>query len=67
LFDVTQVVADMHRNIVRARARSDHEGSATIDLTLEVSDLQELDRLFRRLQKLRDVISVGRVVRKSLG
>lgn len=67
LFDVTQVVADMHRNIIRARARSNQEGSATIDLTLEVSDLQELDHLCRRLRRLHDVISVGRVVRKSLG
>ncbi|HAI20627.1 MAG TPA: (p)ppGpp synthetase [Clostridiales bacterium UBA8153] len=65
LFDVTQVVKDMRCNISEARARRNHEGSATIDLTLEVRDLQELDHLFRRLQRLHDVINVGRAMRKS--
>jgi len=64
LFDVTQVVADMHSNIVRARARSNHEGRATIDLTLEVRDLKQLDHLFRRLRRLDDVVSVDRVLRR---
>ncbi|MEW6524064.1 MAG: bifunctional (p)ppGpp synthetase/guanosine-3',5'-bis(diphosphate) 3'-pyrophosphohydrolase [Bacillota bacterium] len=65
LFDVTQVVADMRSNIISARARSNRDGYASIDLTLEVRGLDQLDHLFRRLRRIHDVLSVDRVVREN--
>jgi guanosine-3',5'-bis(diphosphate) 3'-pyrophosphohydrolase len=63
LFDVTQVVAEARTNILKASARGGaRSGVAAIDLVLEVKDLQQVDHLLRRLRKVRDVFSAGRVI-----
>ncbi|MDI6822858.1 MAG: bifunctional (p)ppGpp synthetase/guanosine-3',5'-bis(diphosphate) 3'-pyrophosphohydrolase [Bacillota bacterium] len=65
LSEVTAVVADARANILSARAWADKGGLALIDLVLQVHNLRELDELARRIRKIKDVVSVERVVRES--
>ncbi|MEW6397887.1 MAG: bifunctional (p)ppGpp synthetase/guanosine-3',5'-bis(diphosphate) 3'-pyrophosphohydrolase [Bacillota bacterium] len=65
LSEVTAVVADARANILSARAWADKGGLALIDLVLQVHNLRELDDLARRIRKIKDVVSVDRVVRES--
>jgi GTP pyrophosphokinase len=64
LSEVAQVAADMRTNIISARARSDSDGFGTIDLTLEIRGLEQLERLFARLRRIHDVMDVHRVLRE---
>jgi len=66
LSDVAQVVADMHTNILAARGRATSGNRAVIDLVLEVRDLEQLDRITKRLERVKDVIRVERVSRGTI-
>ncbi|GAB6876085.1 RelA/SpoT family protein [Thermaerobacter litoralis] len=61
LSDITAVVADTRRNILAARTRTHRDGTATIDLVVEVQNLEQFDQLRRQLERVRDVIRVQRV------
>jgi len=61
LSDITAVVADTRRNILAARTRTHKDGTATIDLVVEVQNLEQFDQLRRQLERVRDVIRVERV------
>ncbi|ADU51356.1 (p)ppGpp synthetase I, SpoT/RelA [Thermaerobacter marianensis DSM 12885] len=61
LSDITAVVADTRRNILAARTRTHRDGTATIDLVVEVQNLEQFDQLRRQLERVRDVIRVERV------
>lgn len=63
LSEVAQVVADMHTNIITAKAHPARQGEATIDLILAIRNLSQLDSLLRRLGEINDVTSVRRVFR----
>lgn len=64
LSDITAVVADTRRNILAARTRTHRDGTATIDLVVEVQNLEQFDHLRRQLERVRDVIRVERVVNR---
>ena len=61
LSDITAVVADTRRNILAARTRTHRDGTATIDLVVEVQNLEQFDQLRRQLERVRDVIKVERI------
>jgi GTP pyrophosphokinase len=61
LRDVTTLLAAEKVNVVAVQTRSDKRSSqARMELTVEISDLQQLSRLLDKLTRLRNVIEAGR-------
>ena len=63
LSDVANVVTDTRTNIISAKALTSRHARAVIDLVLEIRDLEHLQHIKNRIMKVRDVISVDRVVK----
>ncbi|MDI6709335.1 MAG: bifunctional (p)ppGpp synthetase/guanosine-3',5'-bis(diphosphate) 3'-pyrophosphohydrolase [Bacillota bacterium] len=62
LGDVMNALADMKISASWVTARGGRERDATIDLTLEVRDLEQFQFTLNKLQKIRDVFEVRRSV-----
>ncbi|MHB9144399.1 MAG: RelA/SpoT family protein [Symbiobacteriia bacterium] len=63
LADVANAIAEFRTNILRSRTRTkDHV--ATIDLVLEIRNLDQLQHITGKLGRIRDVMSVQRVVKE---
>ncbi len=65
LSDVARAVAENHINILYSRTWARDHRRATIDLVLEVRDLGQLEAVAKRIEKVRDVLSVERVSRQA--
>ncbi|MGB9867255.1 MAG: RelA/SpoT family protein [Bacillota bacterium] len=65
LSDVAAVVAELKSNILSARARTTAEGGAIIEMTVEIRDLAHLQQLITKISRVKDVLSVLRVVREK--
>ncbi len=65
LADVAGIVADSHTNVLQARARGGKDGLATIDLVLEIKNLEQLQHITQKIGRVRDVLSVQRVARED--
>lgn len=66
LSDVARVVAETQTNILFARARTDNRNRrAHIDLVLEIQSVGQLSSIAQRISRIRDVLSVDRVVREQ--
>lgn len=65
LSDVAAAVADLKSNILSARARTTAEGTAIIEMTVEIRNLAHLQQLITKISKVKDVLSVLRVVREK--
>ncbi len=65
LSDVARAVAETHTNILYSRTWARDHRHAVIDLLLEVHNLEELDQIQRRLERVRDVQQVTRVCRSA--
>lgn len=65
LSEVANVIAETRTNIISARATTYKDKTALIDLVLEIKDLDQLRFIMQRLEKVRDVVSVDRVVREK--
>ncbi len=65
LSDVARAVAETQTNIIYSRTWADPDRTAKIDLVLEVRDLGQLEAISRRIEKVKDVLRVERVVRSS--
>lgn len=63
LSDVAQVVAESRTNILSAKARARKNNLASIDLVLEIRNLEQLGYLKNKIEQIRDVLSVDRVSR----
>ncbi|HEY8449904.1 MAG TPA: TGS domain-containing protein, partial [Bacillota bacterium] len=61
LSDVAQLVAETRTNILSAKARAMRDRTAVIDLVLEISSLDQLEYLCKRISHVRDVLAVERV------
>lgn len=61
LQDVLAKIADNKTNIVFANVKSKLKKFAIIDLGLEITDIDNLQKVFNSIQQLADVISVKRV------
>ena len=63
LNEVTNVVAEYKVNIVAASVATHPDGTAVIAATFKVESLQQLARVLAKIERLRDVTSVGREAR----
>ena len=57
---VSAKVADINTNIRNMEARSGHDRRATIDMTVEITDLKHLERVVKSLKAVDGVIDVER-------
>jgi GTP pyrophosphokinase len=63
---VSAKISDINTNITNMEARgSDAEQHARIDVTVEISDVQHLDRVIKALKSVNGVIDVERPTRTS--
>lgn len=60
LKEMTTVIADLKSNIRTAQARTDPGGPAQIELTFDVTEMRQLERIVAGLKKVRGVSSVTR-------
>ena len=61
LSEITVIVNDMNMFATSISAKIDKKGIAIINLSIEISDIEELDRLIRKIKSVEDVIEVKRV------
>lgn len=64
LAETASIIADSRINVLTSVSRANRNKMATIDLVLAVRDLNQLQYVLQKLRKVRDVISVERVVRE---
>jgi GTP pyrophosphokinase len=62
LSDITQIVAEARVNIVAANVSVTADRVAVVRATMQVASVSQLARVFRRIEQLRDVLSVSRDV-----
>ncbi len=63
LSDVANVVAENRVNILTARARTNRNKTATINIVLQIRNLEQLDYIIQRVKRVKDVLAVERVSR----
>jgi guanosine-3',5'-bis(diphosphate) 3'-pyrophosphohydrolase len=61
LKDITTVVSEAKVNIASMSSTTRNDGTMSIYLTMEISDIGHLSQLFSKLERVRGVISVSRV------
>lgn len=59
--DVLSQIADTHTNVVTAGGKMHGDGTATIDVTLEVRHMSHLEQVQHAISRLSDVMGVKRV------
>ncbi|NLB17811.1 MAG: bifunctional (p)ppGpp synthetase/guanosine-3',5'-bis(diphosphate) 3'-pyrophosphohydrolase [Syntrophomonadaceae bacterium] len=60
--DIMNVIADAHSGIHSVFSRANRNSIATINLKLEIKDLDHLQAIMQRISKVKDVLEVKRVV-----
>lgn len=65
LADVANIVAETRTNMISAFARGTKNKMAAIDLVLEIKNLEQLQYIMQKLGRIKDVMSVERVVREA--
>ena len=66
LHDITGATSAEHVNITNSRTDAKEEGFVTVYLTVHVSSLEQLSRLFSRIERVRGVQGVTRAVQPSV-
>ena len=61
LSEITMTINDMNMVMSGINAKIDKKGIAVINLSLEISDIEALNKLIRKLKSIEDVIEVKRV------
>jgi len=61
LAEVTMAIADMKIAITAVNAKTDKNKRAHINLTLQITDTLQLEKVMRQLKKLSDIIDVSRM------
>jgi len=61
LADITNTIADAKVMLSSVNARSRQDGVAVINLTVQITGLQQLDKIMKQLRKLPKVMNVERV------
>lgn len=64
LADVASIVAEARINMISTASRVHKNKMATIDLVLEVKEVTQLQYILQKMRKVRDVMSVERVVKE---
>lgn len=62
LSDIINTIGDMDTSIDAINARTTKNGVAVIDLVLEISDKQHLDKVMHKLRKINGIFSVKRAM-----
>jgi len=60
--DVVTVIADAHITLHSVFSRATRNSMATINLKLQIKDLDHLQAIMQRISKVKDVVEVKRVV-----
>lgn len=61
LADITNTISDLKIMVTSINARSRQDGIAVINLTVQITGLQQLDKLMKQLRKLPKIMEVMRV------
>lgn len=61
LADITNTISDLKIMVTSINARSRQDGIAVINLTVQITGLQQLDKLMKQLRKLPKIMDVMRV------
>ncbi|HHY90841.1 MAG TPA: bifunctional (p)ppGpp synthetase/guanosine-3',5'-bis(diphosphate) 3'-pyrophosphohydrolase [Clostridiales bacterium] len=61
LSEITEMISDAKLAVTAINARSNKEKIATINLTIEITNVQQLDRLINKIKSMQGVIDVYRV------
>jgi len=61
LRDVTTHVSEERVNIASLKTRDPQEGIAIMDLTVFTTDVNQLGRLFAKLEEVKGIINVSRI------
>ncbi len=62
LFEITEVISDAKLTVTAVNARSSKEKIATINLTIEITNVQQLDRIINKIKSMQGVMDVHRVI-----
>jgi GTP pyrophosphokinase len=65
LQDVLGVASELKTQINSVNARAKRDKSAMVSLTAQISDLDHLQKLLRKLQAIKDVRNVWRVTKRE--
>lgn len=60
LHDITQLFQDEKIAVLKLNTEAGRDNSATIQVTLEISGLKKLNRILRRLERIPNILQVGR-------
>ncbi|EKD22328.1 MAG: hypothetical protein ACD_87C00043G0001 [uncultured bacterium] len=63
LADLSAAISMMDVNITSADTHTDQDGKATCDFSINVSDLDQFNRVIAAVKKVRGVVSVQRLLR----
>jgi guanosine-3',5'-bis(diphosphate) 3'-pyrophosphohydrolase len=63
--DVTSVLASLGTNISNASAKGEPDGNATVKITFEIHDLDELAEVVNKIKQIKGITHVDRVLGRS--
>jgi len=61
LSQITQVISEVELTVSSLNAKTNKEGIALINMTVEIKDVKQLDKMMKRIKSLSDVIDVYRM------
>lgn len=61
LSQITQVISEVDLFVSSLNAKTNKEGVATINMTIEIKDVKQLDKMMKRIKSLAEVIDVYRM------
>ena len=61
--DIVKAVADCNLSMQAINARKTRDNYELVDLTVEITSRDELDRLVRKIRRIENVVDVSRTVR----
>jgi GTP diphosphokinase / guanosine-3',5'-bis(diphosphate) 3'-diphosphatase len=62
--DIVSIVAEARINMLSMSSRAHKNKLATVDMVLEIKDAQQIQYVFQKVRKVRDVMTVERVTRE---
>lgn len=61
LLEVINILSEAKLTCKAVNARVNKEGNAVINITIEIQDIEQLDRIIEKINKIKDVIEVSRI------
>ncbi len=60
MVDISKIIADMNIDVMSSSTRRGKQGTATLDFTFEVKDVQEMNAVIAKLRQIGSVLGVER-------